>query len=116
MVLKLDDIALFVANWQSKDENLRHIAATLNIGLDSVVFIDDNPVERNLVRGLSPKSKCPSFRRIPPATQPLCIAPSVSKPGLSRTTIAAAPRRTSRMQSARRTRHCWQRGRLSRRS
>jgi FkbH-like protein len=50
MVIKLDDIALFVANWQSKDENLRHIAATLNIGLDSIVFVDDNPVERNLIR------------------------------------------------------------------
>jgi FkbH-like protein len=55
MVLKLDDIALFVANWQSKDENLRQIAATLNIGLDSVVFLDDNPVERNLIRSQIPE-------------------------------------------------------------
>jgi FkbH-like protein len=55
MVLKLDDIALFVANWQSKDENLRHIAATLNIGLDSLVFVDDNPVERNLIRSQIPE-------------------------------------------------------------
>ncbi len=55
MVLKLDDIALFVANWQSKDENLRHIAATLNIGLDSIVFVDDNPVERNLIRSQIPE-------------------------------------------------------------
>ena len=50
MVLKIDDIALFVANWQPKDENLRHIAATLNIGLDSIVFVDDNPVERDFIR------------------------------------------------------------------
>jgi FkbH-like protein len=55
MVLKLDDIALFVANWQSKDENLRYISATLNIGLDSLVFVDDNPVERNLVRSQIPE-------------------------------------------------------------
>jgi FkbH-like protein len=55
MVLKLDDIAVFAADWQSKDENLRHIATTLNIGLDSIVFIDDNPVERNLIRSTIPE-------------------------------------------------------------
>jgi len=41
---------MFVANWQSKPDNLRQIAASLNLGLDSLVFFDDNPVERNLVR------------------------------------------------------------------
>jgi FkbH-like protein len=61
MVLKLDDIALFVANWQSKDENLRHIAATLNIGLDSIVFVDDNPVERNLIRLQVPEVEVPEM-------------------------------------------------------
>jgi FkbH-like protein len=55
MVLKLEDIALFAANWQAKDENLRHIANSLNIGLDSLVFIDDNPVERNLIRSQIPE-------------------------------------------------------------
>jgi FkbH-like protein len=61
MVLKLDDIAVFVANWQSKDQNLRHIAATLNIGLDSIVFLDDNPVERNLIRRLIPEVEVPEL-------------------------------------------------------
>lgn len=65
MVLKLDDIALFVANWQSKDENLRHIAATLNIGLDSIVFLDDNPVERNLVRAQLPEIEVPELPQDP---------------------------------------------------
>jgi FkbH-like protein len=50
MVLKRADIACFVANWQDKASNIRHIAAELNIGLDSLVFVDDNPVERALVR------------------------------------------------------------------
>ena len=50
MVLKQSDIACFVANWQDKAGNLRHIAKTLNIGLDSLVFVDDNPVERALIR------------------------------------------------------------------
>jgi FkbH-like protein len=61
MVLKLDDIAIFVANWQNKDENLRSIASTLNIGLDSIVFVDDNPVERNLIRRLIPEIEVPEL-------------------------------------------------------
>ena len=50
MVLKQSDIACFVANWQDKAGNLRHIAKTLNIGIDSLVFVDDNPAERALIR------------------------------------------------------------------
>jgi FkbH-like protein len=50
MVLKRGDIASFVANWSNKADNIRAIAEELNIGLDSLVFIDDNPFERNLVR------------------------------------------------------------------
>ncbi len=50
MVLKRGDIASFVANWQNKADNLRAIAQELNIGLDALCFIDDNPFERNLVR------------------------------------------------------------------
>lgn len=50
MVLKLDDIAVFVANWENKADNIRTIQQILNIGFDSMVFIDDNPFERNMVR------------------------------------------------------------------
>ncbi len=50
MVLKRDDIACFVANWTDKATNLRGIAQALNIGLDSLVFVDDNPAERAIVR------------------------------------------------------------------
>jgi FkbH-like protein len=50
MVLKRGDIASFVANWSNKADNIRAIAQELNIGLDSLCFIDDNPFERNLVR------------------------------------------------------------------
>ncbi len=50
MVLKLDDIAVFVANWDNKADNIRKIQSILNIGFDSMVFLDDNPFERNLVR------------------------------------------------------------------
>ncbi len=50
MVLKRGDIASFVANWSNKADNIRAIAQQLNIGLDALCFIDDNPFERNLVR------------------------------------------------------------------
>jgi FkbH-like protein len=50
MVLKLDDIAVFVANWDNKADNIRYIQNVLNIGFDSMVFLDDNPFERNIVR------------------------------------------------------------------
>lgn len=46
MVLKEDDIACFVANFEDKATNLRRIAKTLNVGLDSLVLVDDNPIER----------------------------------------------------------------------
>jgi FkbH-like protein len=55
MVLKRDDFAAFVANWQPKSENLRAIATTLNIGLDAMVLVDDNPAEREEVRQALPE-------------------------------------------------------------
>lgn len=55
MRLKLQDIALFIANWESKPDNIRRIADTLQIGLDSLVFLDDNPVERDIVRKFLPE-------------------------------------------------------------
>jgi FkbH-like protein len=50
MVLRERDIAVFIANWKPKEENLRAIAAAMNIGLDAMVFVDDNPAERSRVR------------------------------------------------------------------
>jgi FkbH-like protein len=50
MVLRLDDISVFIANWENKADNIREIQSILNIGFDSMVFLDDNPFERNLVR------------------------------------------------------------------
>ena len=50
MVLRLDDISVFIANWENKADNIRTIQQILNIGFDSMVFLDDNPFERNMVR------------------------------------------------------------------
>lgn len=49
-ILSADDFAAFTANWNPKHENIRDIAYMLNIGIDSLVFADDNPVEREIVR------------------------------------------------------------------
>jgi FkbH-like protein len=59
MVLKLDDFGSFVANWNDKASNLRQIAEALNLGLDALVFFDDNPAERALVRGELPMVAVP---------------------------------------------------------
>lgn len=55
MRLRLDDLAVIVANWNSKPANLRQIAERLNIGVDALVFLDDNPAERELVRQQLPE-------------------------------------------------------------
>ncbi len=50
MILHLEDISVFMANWETKVDNIRQIQQILNIGFDSMVFIDDNSFERNIVR------------------------------------------------------------------
>jgi len=55
MVLRMKDIVAFKANWQPKSENIRQIAAELNLGLDSLVFIDDNPAEIEIVKQFVPE-------------------------------------------------------------
>lgn len=59
MVLKEEDIAVLVANWTDKASNLRHIAKALNIGTDALVFLDDNPAERERVRQELPEVAVP---------------------------------------------------------
>ena len=49
-VLKPDDFVNIKANWENKDRNMQAIAAELNLGIDSFVFIDDNPTEREIMR------------------------------------------------------------------
>jgi FkbH-like protein len=65
MVLKRDDISVFVANWNDKAAGIRRIRDELNIGLDSMVFLDDNPFERNLVRELLPEVIVPELPEDP---------------------------------------------------
>ncbi len=65
MVLRLEDIAVFVANWETKVDNIRHIQSILNIGFDSMVFLDDNPFERNIVRENIPGITVPELPEDP---------------------------------------------------
>jgi len=65
MVLRLEDISIFVANWEDKASNIRRIQQTLNIGMESMVFLDDNPFERNLVRSLIPELTVPELPEDP---------------------------------------------------
>ena len=65
MQLRLDDIAVFTANWNNKADNIREIAEVLDIGLDSLVFLDDNPVERELVRSRLPMVAVPEMPEDP---------------------------------------------------
>jgi FkbH-like protein len=61
MLLNRSDISAFVANWNDKAENLKAIATQLNIGLDSIVFVDDNPVERARIRQSLPTVAVPEL-------------------------------------------------------
>jgi len=61
MVLRRSDIAAFQVNWDDKARNLKAIAARLNIGIDSLVFVDDNPVERARIRQSLPMVAVPEL-------------------------------------------------------
>ncbi len=65
MVLKLEDISVFVANWNDKASNIKWIQRCLNIGMDSLVFLDDNSFERNLVRQMIPDIEVPELPEDP---------------------------------------------------
>ncbi|MEP6669617.1 MAG: HAD-IIIC family phosphatase [Chthoniobacter sp.] len=55
MVLRMEDVVFFKANWEPKSDNLRRMAAELELGLDSFVFVDDNPAEIEIVRQFAPE-------------------------------------------------------------
>lgn len=65
MILHLDDFVVFTANWEDKASNIRNMQQTMNIGMDSIVFLDDNPFERNLVRENLPGITVPELPEDP---------------------------------------------------
>jgi FkbH-like protein len=67
MLLRLEHIAVFQANWHDKATNIQAIAEELSVGLDSIVFLDDNPAERELVRKTLPQVAVPELPEDPSA-------------------------------------------------
>ncbi len=65
MILHLTDISIFVANWNDKASNIQMIQQSLNIGMDSIIFLDDNPFERNLVKSMLPEIEVPELPEDP---------------------------------------------------
>ena len=61
MLLKKSDFVAMRINWQDKATNIRELADELNIGLDSMVFVDDNPTERELIKQQLPDVIVPDF-------------------------------------------------------
>lgn len=77
MILSLDDIAVFIANWDSKADNINTIREILNIGFDSMVFLDDNPAERDIVRKHLPDVEVPEMPEDPAEYVPFLIAQNI---------------------------------------
>lgn len=63
MILKEEHIALFCANWNNKSDNIKHISNVLNIGLESIVFVDDLPFEVGAVSTIIPEVKSIIYNR-----------------------------------------------------
>lgn len=61
IILKKEHFAAYKINWTDKATNIKALAEELNIGLDSFVFIDDNPTERELIKQLLPMVSVPDF-------------------------------------------------------
>lgn len=72
MMLRPDDFAAVAIDWEPKPKNIRRLAAELNLGLDSFVFIDDSPHEREAMRQLCPEVLVPELPH-DPAERPLWL-------------------------------------------
>jgi FkbH-like protein len=64
-ILKLNNFLAIRINWEEKSKNIISIAEELNIGTNSMVFIDDNPVERELIKSILPEVAVPDFPKSP---------------------------------------------------
>jgi FkbH-like protein len=101
MVLRQDDFAGWRINWQDKAQNIADLTAELNLGLQSVVFIDDNPVERARVRDSLPEVLVPDWPENPMEYKSVlsrlrCFdVPVISEEDRSRTAMHVSERRRS---------------------
>lgn len=77
MVLKADDFTATAINWEAKPDNIRRLAAELNLGLDSFLFLDDSPHEREAMRQMCPAVTVPEMPA-DPAARPLWLRRQVA--------------------------------------
>ena len=106
MVLREDDFVAHRINWNDKAQNILEVANELNLGLQSVVFVDDNPVERARVREALPEVLVPDW----PVDKHLyrstlvslrCFdTASISKEDAERTALYAAERKREQLQTS----------------
>jgi FkbH-like protein len=103
MVLKLDDFAGWRINWQDKAQNIVELISDLNLGIDSAVFIDDNPVERARVREALPEVMVPEWPCNPIFYTTALLKlncfdiPSVSSEDRSRTSMYVSERKRKQL-------------------
>ena len=92
MRLRPEHFSAWRINWNDKAQSLREIAAELNVGLDALAFLDDNPAERALVR-----RALPDVRVIDLPDEPLAYAQAVRRePAFERLTLSAEDRERTR--------------------
>jgi FkbH-like protein len=100
MLLRPHHFAALRINWQDKAQNLREIASELNIGIDAIAFLDDNPVERNRVRG-----EVPEVQVLELPADPMNYAQALREwPVFERLTLSAEDRERGRMYAENRQR------------
>lgn len=96
MVLRKSDFVCWQINWQDKAENLLRIAEELNLGLDSFVFLDDSPQERDQIKQLLPQVYTPDLPRSPSEYAPFLASlncfetPSLGREDFERTQMYQA--------------------------
>src|SRR5439155_615978 len=105
MVLRKADLAAWRINWRDKASNIADIAKELNLGLQSVVFVDDNPVERARVREALPEVYVPEwptdkmqYRSALDALRCFDV-PRISKEDVERTRLYAEERQRTELRS-----------------
>ena len=108
MALRPQDFATMRINWAPKHENIREIAAELNLGEDSFVFWDDNPAERQLIKEMLPQVTVPEFPEKPEDLAPAMAEifrkyfakPSVTEEDLAKTAQYAANTERKKLQES----------------
>ncbi|MBQ4536975.1 MAG: HAD-IIIC family phosphatase [Lachnospiraceae bacterium] len=86
-VLREECFAIRKINWKAKHENIQEIAEELNMGLDSFVFFDDNPTERQLIKEMLPQVEVPDFPDKPEELAPVMV--EIYRKYFAKTTVTA---------------------------